>query len=180
MDELRITESKEEDLEEILHVQRSAFESDEEAELVRLLLSDPSAEPRVSLLALLGEQVVGHILFTNLVFDPPIGLTGSLLAPLAVDLAFQKKGIGGKLIKKGLWILTERGVDWVFVLGHESYYPQYGFQPAIEQGFEPPYPVPVEFSNAWMAQALTPTCIATYKGKVIPARTLADPRYWRE
>jgi putative acetyltransferase len=180
MEELLIRKTMEEDLEEILNVLRSAFESEEEAELVQLLLSDPTAEPRVSLLAFLGEQAVGHILFTNLVFDPSIGLAGSLLAPLAVDPAFQKKGIGGKLIQKGIRILAERGVDWVFVLGHESYYPRQGFRPAIEQGFEPPYPIPAEFSNAWMAQALTPTCISNYQGMVIPAKSFDDPKYWGE
>ena len=175
-----IRESNRADLDDLLEVERKAFDSKEEAELVRNLLADPTAEPGLSLLAIMDDQPVGHILFTQVVFDPPIAIKGTILGPLAVIPARQKEGIGGSLIQEGLEILRNRGTDWVFVLGHESYYPRFGFTPALEEGFEPPYPIPAEFSNAWMALALSPTCIATYKGKIIPADTFNDPRYWGE
>lgn len=177
---LIIRESNSADLEELLAVERAAFGSEEEAELVRNLLEDPTAEPTLSLLALSEDQPVGHIIFTGVVLDPPLSVQGVILGPLAVIPSFQKVGVGGNLIKEGLKILRSRGVDWVFVLGHESYYPRFGFRPALEQGFEPPYPIPEEFTNAWMALALTPTCITTYKGMVIPCDTFSHPRYWGE
>ncbi len=180
MEGILIRDTNENDLDVILNLQRSAFGSEEEAELVRMLMDDPTAEPRISLLAFQEGQAVGHILFTNVVFEPPIDITGSILGPVAVLPTRQKMGIGGQLIREGLRILDDLKVDWVFVLGHESYYPRHGFRPAMEQGFEPPYPIPAEFSNAWMAQALTPTCITTYKGSVIPAKSFADPKYWAE
>jgi putative acetyltransferase len=132
------------------------------------------------LLALFDTQAVGHILFTKAVLDPPIALKAYLLAPLAVIPAFQKQGIGGSLIKHGLQILAAWEVDWVFVLGHEAYYPRHGFSPALKLGFEPPYPIPEQFTGAWMTQALTPACSATYQGKVIPAKALDQACYWRE
>ena len=132
------------------------------------------------MLALFDTQAVGHILFTKAVLDPPIALKAYILAPLAVIPAFQKQGIGGSLIKQGLQILADWGVDWVFVLGHESYYPRHGFSPALKLGFEPPYPIPEQFTAAWMVQALTHTCSATYRGKVIPAETLNQSQYWGE
>lgn len=177
---VRIRETLPEDLADILAVEETAFNSKDEPELVRLVLEDRSAEPIVSLLAIAGEVPVGHILFTQATFDPAIAIKGAILAPLAVLPEYQKMGIGGRLIVQGLEILKVRGVDWVFVLGHESYYPRFGFTPAMEQGFDPPYPIPDEFSNAWMAQSLVPSTTAAYKGIVIPADTFKHPQYWAE
>jgi putative acetyltransferase len=166
------------DLADILTVEEKAFNSKEEAELVRQLLADPSAEPRLSLLAFVDDKPVGHIIFSRADFDPAIDVVGSILGPLAVVPEYQKMGVGGQMIGRGLEFLKEDGVDWVFVLGHESYYPRHGFTPAQEQGFEPPYSIPEEFTNAWMAQALTPNPTDTYHGKIIPAKTFDDPKYW--
>jgi putative acetyltransferase len=180
LENLDIRESLPEELAAVLAVERAAFGSGEEVRLVMDLLKDPSAEPVLSLLALFDTQAVGHILFTKAVLDPPIALKAYILAPLAVIPAFQKQGIGGSLIKQGLQILADWGVDWVFVLGHESYYPRHGFSPALKLGFEPPYPIPEQFTGAWMTQALTPNCSANYRGRVIPAQTLNQPQYWGE
>lgn len=177
-DYLSIRESKQTDLEDVLSVERRAFNSEEEADLVRELLEDPSAEPRLSLLAFMDEKPAGHIIFTKAVFDPAVDVTGTILGPLAVVPEYQKIGIGGQLIGRGLEILKEKGMDWVFVLGHESYYPRFGFRPAQKQGFQPPFPFPTEYTNAWMAMPLTPTCTITYKGTVIPADTFNHPKYW--
>lgn len=176
--DLIIRESNSSDLHSVLTVERAAFGSEEEAELVRNLLNDPSAEPRLSLLALLEDKPVGHIIFSRAIFDPAIDVVGSILGPLAVVPAYQKTGIGGRLIEHGLQILKDQGVGWVFVLGHESYYPRYGFRPAQKQGFQPPFSFPSEFTNAWMAMPLTPTSITTYEGIVIPADTFNHHYYW--
>jgi len=177
---LIIRKSTSADLEELLEVERKAFDSEEEANLVRELLEDPTAEPRLSLLAIQEGLPVGHIIFTKAVFDPGISVQGRILGPLAVIPSHQKEGIGGKLIETGLNILKSEGVDWVFVLGHTSYYPKFGFTPAQKQGFKPPYPFPEEITNPWMALALTPARVSTYEGKVIPADAFNDLRYWRE
>jgi putative acetyltransferase len=168
------------DIEPILAIEKAAFQSDEEAGLVVDLLQDPSAEPILSLLLLELNEPVGHIIFSRAEFEPQLDLKAWILGPLAVIPTRQKSGIGSLLVEKGISILKDKGADWVFVLGHESYYPRFGFSPALPQGFEPPYPIPSEFTNAWMARALTPTCIAPYQGKVIPADSFNHPRYWSE
>ena len=177
---LLITESSHDDLVEVMAVERAAFNSEEEAKLVKELLHDPSAQPALSLLARLDDQPVGHIIFTRAYFDPIIPVRGAILGPLAVIPSHQKEGIGGKLIETGLNILKSEGVDWVFVLGHASYYPRFGFTTAQKQGFEPPYPFPEEITNPWMALALTPNRISAYKGYVIPADSFNYPQYWGE
>jgi putative acetyltransferase len=92
----------------------------------------------------------------------------------------QKQGIGGKLIRQGLELLSVSRVDLVFVLGHPEYYPRFGFTPAGRLGFEAPYPIPDKHANAWMVQALRPGVIDTASGKVICADALNKPEYWRE
>ena len=168
------------DLDNVLSVERAAFGSDEEANLVRDLIGDTSAKPIVSLLAIQDDQAVGHILFTKARLEPETPLLISILAPLAVVPDSQKQGIGGKLIEYGLQVLSESMVDLVFVLGHPGYYPSYGFKPAGNLGFNAPYPIPKKNADAWMVQALRPGAIRTFGGKIICADKLNKPEYWRE
>jgi len=169
------------DLNDILFVEREAFKSNKEAELTKDILADPSAKPLLSLLAFVENKAAGHILFTKGQIANGKGrLSVFFLAPLAVLPRFQKQGIGGSLIKKGLELLSQSGVDLVFVVGHQGYYPRYGFTPATEFGFEPTYPIPEEVADAWMVKALNPEIIGAVSGKVICCDTLNKPEHWRE
>ena len=93
---------------------------------------------------------------------------------------FQRQGIGGALIKKGIEILAKSGIDLVFVVGHPQYYPRYGFTPASKLGFEPTYPIPKEVADAWMVQALHSGIIGSVSGKVICCDVMNKPEVWRE
>ena len=176
-----IREASDLDLNDVLSVERLAFGHDDEAELVRNLLSDPSAQPILSLLAFRDDVAVGHILFTAAhLTNNQNTIKISILAPLAVVPDAQRQGIGGKLIERGLQLLSRSGVDLVFVLGHPEYYPRHGFKPAGCLGFEATYPIPHEHADAWMVQALRPEIIGTVRGKVVCADALNKPEYWRE
>ena len=153
---------------------------DNEADLTRNLLADPTAKPILSLLAYVANQPAGHILFTKMNIPDAPNVRVSLLAPLAVVPKFQRQGIGGALIKKGLERLSKQDIDLVFVLGHPTYYPRYGFTPAGKLGFEAPYPIPEKDANAWMVQALKPNIIGFVSGKVLCSNALNKPEYWRE
>ena len=176
-----IREASDSDLNDVLRVERLAFGREDEAELVRALLSDRSAQPILSLLAFKDDLAVGHILFTTAYLTNHQNTTAiALLAPLAVVSEAQKQGIGGKLIERGLQLLSRSGVDLVFVLGHPEYYPRHGFKPAGCLGLEAPYPIADEHSDAWMVQSLRPNMIGSVHGKVICADALNKPEYWRE
>ena len=176
---LIIRKTTEADLDSILRVQSEAFGYVKEAELTQSLLNDPSAEPRVSLMAYQDDQAVGHILFTAChIADTDLQL--SLLAPLAVIPEAQRMGIGGKLIEAGLSHLSQAGVDLAFVLGHPEYYPKHGFIPAHTFGLQAPYPIPEQFADAWMVQALNSTKLGSIQGTVICADALNKPEHWRE
>lgn len=175
-----IRRAKDLDLVDILSVERDAFKSNSEADLVRKLLKDCSAKPLLSLIAIVKNQTVGHILFTSATLSGKSKIPISILAPLAVKPQFQKQGIGGALIKKGLEILEKSGIVLVFVLGHPDYYPKYGFISAIPLGFRPPYPIPKEVENAWMVKVLQLDILGNNSGKVICCDALNKPEYWRE
>ena len=179
-EDIRIRETDFSDLDDILSVERSAFGEEDEANLVKDLLNDPTAEPTLSLLAYNGKRAVGHILFTKCKLKDNDSISLMLLAPLAIVPDSQKRGIGGMLINEGLRILSERNVDLVFVLGHPEYYPRNGFKTAGSLGFEAPYPIPEKDKDAWMVQELRKGVIGSVSAKIICADMIDRPEYWRE
>lgn len=175
-----IRETTAADLDDIMQVEILAFGQDEEAKLVSDLLNDKTAKPCVSILAFVDKEPVGHILFTRVYFDDlenqPLM---HILVPLAVIPKYQGKGIGGKLVNKGLEIIRARETELVFVLGHENYYPKYGFIPnAGKFGFTASYPIAEENANAWMFQYLGEE--KGNRGKIKCADKLSKPEYWEE
>lgn len=151
------------------------------ADLLTRLVADPTAQPLLSIVATIDNNVVGHILFTNTrIQDSQRTISSVILAPLSVQPEYQNQGIGGRLIKEGLTQLKAAGVELVFVLGHPGYYPKYGFSTAGDKGFAAPYPIPPENADAWMVLELRPGIIGHECGRVICADALNEPRYWRE
>lgn len=165
---------------DILLVEREAFNSDKEANLAKCLLADPTAKPLLSLMAFIKCQPAGHILFTAArLLNSSRNVVVSFLAPLAVVPKFQGQGVGGHLVEKGLKLLSKSGVDLVFVVGHPGYYPRYGFAPAGKLGFETPYPIPEEHADAWMVHALRSDVLRSVSGKVVCCNALNKPELWR-
>lgn len=110
-------------------VNREAFGREAEADLVDTLRQNGKFV--LSLVALLDDRVVGHIVFTDL-----LGSTRRIagLGPMAVRPAYQRRGIGGALVRSGLEYLREQSYAAVVVLGHKDYYPKFGFLPAANFG----------------------------------------------
>ncbi len=171
--------AKDEDLEAVLAIERAAFGEDDEAELVRALLDDDTARPIVSMLAVAAREAVGHVLFTRARLSDP-SMEALILAPLAVTPELQQLGIGAALTQRGLAEARHMGMQLVFVLGHPSYYPRFGFAPALPHGLEPPYPIPPEAAEAWMVKELREGALEAATGTVMAADALMKPEYWRE
>lgn len=175
----------ESDLQAISEVAMAAFGAKEGEQIVQLiadLLSDASAQPVLSLVATTDGCIIGHVLFTKASVNNPAGreVSAAILAPLAVHPDFQSQGIGGQLVTEGLGHLSQAGVDLVFVLGHPSYYPKFGFTQAGVNGFDAPYPILPKNASAWMVQALRPGIIGALTGQVVCADALDEAKYWRE
>lgn len=172
-------EARSADLANVLEVHRSAFARDEEAELVVALLSDPTAQPVLSVLAQDGDHVVGHALFSTVRLRTPAPApVCALLAPLAVVPSYQNTGVGRGLIEHGCREAFERGTTCVFVLGDPGYYGRRGFVPAAPLGLEAPYPI--QLPEAWRVRARAPDALVGMQGAVVSPRALAAEHYWRE
>jgi predicted N-acetyltransferase YhbS len=145
------------------------------------LLRDETAVPYLSIVAESGGGLTGHVLFTAARLDSPgESPVASILAPLGVLQAFQRQGVGSLLVNRGFELLVDQGVDLVFVLGHPTYYPRFGFEPAGLVGFEAPYPIPEKNAEAWMVKALRSGALERFAGTVECASVLNRPEHWRE
>jgi len=108
-------------------------------------------------------QVVGHVLFSRVLIEASSGsLAAVALAPLAVAPAFQRQGIGDRLVRFGLESLTTRGERAVLVLGEPGYYHRFGFSSQMARGLETPFP-----PDAFMAMELAPETLTGIRGRVL-------------
>lgn len=136
---MTIRPERAEDVEAIARVVEAAFGRAVEARLVERIRASEQYVPELSLVAEEDGEVVGHVMFSY------VTLIGNgeewpvlQLAPLAVTPERQSAGIGGALVRAGLELADARGEPLVALLGHPTYYPRFGFEPASEHGIEPP------------------------------------------
>jgi putative acetyltransferase len=160
-------------------VHGAAFAGTGEARLVRAIRDGPGFDPALSLVAVLEDRVVGHVLFSPVEIEGEVAAAaGALpartaavsrpidalaLAPVAVTPEWQRRGVGSALIRTGLEASRRAGHGIVIVLGHAAYYPRFGFVPASRHGITAPFPVPDE---AFMVLCLTRGALDGVMGRV--------------
>lgn len=140
---LRVRPERPEDAAAVRAVNDLAFKGEAEGALVRAV-AERLGSARISLIAEREGEVIGHILFCPAELDPPSSVPLWVLGPMAVAPERQRSGVGGALIRAGLEACRERGAAAVFVLGHPSYYPRFGFDPAPPRGWTCAWDVPPE------------------------------------
>ena len=133
--------------------------------LVENLRKLPAYDSNLSLVATDGDRVVGHVLFSRIEIVGDQERTPALaLAPLCVDEAYRKQGIGARLVRLGM----ERGgrSDYaaVIVQGDPKYYGRFGFIPCAQRGLITPFPNPSSPAN--MVVGLHDQRFARLKGDV--------------
>ncbi|RAJ06570.1 putative acetyltransferase [Chitinophaga skermanii] len=160
-----IREETPQDVSEIYKINEIAFGQPNEAKLVDKLRQSDAWIPGLSLVAQIGDQVVGHILFTRIqIKDGDASHESLALAPMAVLPTHQLQGVGGALIKEGTRKARQLGFQSIVVVGHANYYPKYGFAPAANWHIDTHYKVP---SEAFMALALQPNGLNNVRGTVV-------------
>jgi putative acetyltransferase len=132
---LRIRPEEPRDYEIVYEINRQAFDSSDEAEIVKKVRHHSG--PIISLVAEIDSQIVGHIMFS------PVNIIGDQdewkamgLGPVAILPTYQRKGIGTALIYAGLESCRQIDQSIVFLVGHPDYYPRFGFKLARKQGFQ--------------------------------------------
>ena len=136
-----IREEQSRDVAAIRRVTLDAFDGSAEADLVDTLRAN--GRFKLSLVAELDGEVIGHILFTVVTIEDADPLPRALgLAPLAVLSEFQRKGVGSALMRRSLERCRDLGHDAIVVVGHPEYYPKFGFLPASRYGLRCEYDVP--------------------------------------
>jgi len=113
-----------------------AFEAMSEANIVRLMRAYyPAFDPRYSVTAWEGDEMVGHALFS----PARIRLMGEtvralLLGPIAVLPERQRTGVGAQLLRCGHELGARDGFALAFLYGHPSYYPRHGYRACFGLG----------------------------------------------
>ena len=106
-----------------------AFQGEAEGSIVDKIRE--SCGETVSLVAVEDSKVIGHIFFSPVIAkSDEVQVFGMGLAPMAVLPEYQNRGVGSALVRGGLEILKDRECPFVIVLGHQNYYPRFGFKTA--------------------------------------------------
>ena len=133
------------DYSDIKKVNDLAFKQKNEGLMIEKLRDNPKFLAELSLVAIVDDEIVGHILFFPVDIKNESKSTKSLsLAPMAVHPDFQNKKIGSLLVKEGLKKAAECGFTSVIIVGHPKYYPKFGFKPASLWNIKLPFEIPDE------------------------------------
>ncbi len=145
----------------IRDVHIAAFPTGAEARLVDALRSNRNAS--VSLVAVLEERIVGHVLFSPVSIEPKISsVRGVGLAPVAVRPAYQRQGIGAHLIEQGIDQCRRVAFDFMVVLGQPRYYRRFSCRRAFSAGLTNEYGM----DEAFMVLELQPGSLRGIRGLV--------------
>ncbi len=148
--DISMRQERKEDHQKVLIIVEDAFRNEEYSEPTEQILVDRLRKsrafiPELSLVAEVDHKLVGHIILSKIKINNKVNSFDSLaLAPVSVHPSFQKRGIGGLLIRESHRIAKDLGYKSIVLLGHEKYYPKFGYQLAKKYGISLPFDVPDE------------------------------------
>jgi putative acetyltransferase len=144
--EIQLRSEQPADIDAIRRLNEAAFPTPAEARLVDLLRE--AGRLTLSVVATTEGQIVGHVAFSPITLDgKEFGLG---LAPLAVDAAYRRHGIGAAIVEHALANCREMGTPLVVVLGEPHYYSRFGFEPASRHCLVDEYGGGDAFQALWL------------------------------
>ena len=155
-----IRQETEKDYPQVFKLVEEAFRDMEESDhreqfLVERLRHSPAFVPELSLVADEDGGVVGYGLMTRVSIRSGILDAESLaLAPVAVRPDRQSMGIGSALIRELHARAARLGYKSAVVLGHEGFYPRFGYRKASDYG--------IAFRNVAWLSSWWPEACGTY------------------
>lgn len=147
---VRIRQEQPKDAKAVFDLIKAAFENDrfsdqKEQFLVERLHQSHDFVPELSLVAVFEEEVVGYVLLTKILVESDTEIHQSLcMAPAAVLPKFQRNTIGAQLIQEVHVRAKKLGYSSIILLGHEHYYPRFGYKLASSFNITLPFDAPDE------------------------------------
>lgn len=126
-------------------VNLSAFECDEEAQLVAALRGTPAFIPDLSLVAEWNQRIVGHVLLTKAGFHGDAA-SGEVLAlgPMSVVPSQSHRGVGSTLVQAAIGRARDLRHRAIIVAGQPEYYRRFGFTPIGDWGLSTNLDLPAD------------------------------------
>lgn len=134
--------------------------------LIERLRKSESFIPELSLVACLPDgTVVGHILITKIkiVEDNGCEHHALTLAPVSVLPEYQNQNIGSQLIVAAQNKALEMGYKAIVLVGHEKYYPRFGYELCSKHNIKLPFDAP---AVNCMVMEIIPNALNEIKGTV--------------
>ena len=118
------------------------FSNHREHLMVNRLRASTAYLPKLSLVAEVAGEIVGHILLTKITIRDGERATSSLsLAPLSVVPEFQRRGVGEALLNAAHRRARQLSFRSIVVVGIEGYYQKFGYEPLSLYPIKMPFEV---------------------------------------
>lgn len=156
----------------------TSSEGEEEGRLIGNLASELSSGAENEEIVCFGtyedESIIGAIFFSRLRFNQDVQVY--MLAPVAVSIKHQRKGVGQALINYGLNELKNRSVAVAITYGDPSFYSKVGFQALSESVIQAP--LKLSIPEGWLGQSLREEPVPTINERPTCVKEFNDPVYW--
>jgi predicted N-acetyltransferase YhbS len=133
----------------------------------------------LSIVALLDNEIVGHIIFSksHIFTDDKRTINTITFGPVSVAKKHQNQGVGKALIDYSIETAKNLGYGAIIIFGHPNYYPRFGFVPASTFNISTK-----EGKNfdAFMALELKPGYLNNVSGNFFESSVFDEKSYKRE
>jgi putative acetyltransferase len=136
-----------------------------EARLAEELDSAGVAPPQLSLVAVIGDEIVGHVVCSRgrIVGDGSPDRPALGLGPIGVLPDHQRRGIGFALMHAVVGAADALDEPLVALVGEPSFYRHFGFEPSHRYGISPPDPAWGDYFQVRPLSAYEPELRGTFR-----------------